>query len=211
MEPNKGMLDVMLPAYRPCLNFGICKEAVWKPEVGHIPRGFFGATGALSEVQLIMIFAEPGHTYGEEEYDPNSDAMNLLMHGVRHTYSCFESGRDQFHRNTRWFLDRVFPQMSFDEQLKHVWMTEGRLCSVAKEIGGFKDRTCSSHYLGKQIELLPNATVVAFGGKAQDYMKSIRSDWIRAYALSPPGANHRPARPSWEAAIEAIWTRQERG
>ncbi len=202
-KPHQSLVEVLLPAYSPCSNFGTCPEAVWQPKAGHMPRGFLGATGELAEVRLVMIFAEPGHAYGEE-YDPNITPVDLMLEGVKHTYSCFASGRDLFHRNARWFLSELFPGLSFDEQLKHVWMTEGRLCSVANEIGGMKDRTCASRYLLQQINLLPNATVVAFGGKAQDYMKLVNRNWTKAIALSPPGANHRSAKPSWLAAIEEI-------
>jgi hypothetical protein len=45
------------------------------------------------------------------------------------------AGTDLFHRNVRWFLHELFPGLSFDEQLRRVWLTEGRLCSIAKEIG----------------------------------------------------------------------------
>jgi len=31
---------------------------------------------------------------------------------------------------------------------------------------------------------------------------------LPAYALAPPGANHRPARPSWEAALAMIKERR---
>ena len=45
------------------------------------------------------------------------------------------------------------------------------------------------HAALEQLALLPNATVVAFGGKAKDYMKMIGGAWLPASALSPPGCN----------------------
>ena len=33
-----------------CDNFGVCAEAKYDPSMGHIPRGFSGATGALEQV-----------------------------------------------------------------------------------------------------------------------------------------------------------------
>lgn len=208
LAPNNALLNILLEAYRPCENFGLCREAIWNPDEGHIPRGFLGATGELEDIEVVMIFAEPGHAHGEEQYDPKAEPLDLLMSGVRHTYNCFSSGHDLFHRNARWFISNLFPDLSFDQQLRHVWMTEGRLCSIANEIGNVRDRTCARSFLIPQLELLPQAAVVAFGGKAQDYLKGQMRDWLRAYALAPPGANHTTARPSWEAAIAEIKARR---
>jgi hypothetical protein len=89
-----------------------------------------------------------------------------------------------------------------------VWLTEGRLCSIDVEIGHTKDTTCAKNYLSQQINLMMNASVVAFGGKAKAYLKGVGIDFIGAYALAPPGANHTPARPSWENAIAEIRARR---
>ena len=124
---------------------------------------------------------------------------------MQHTYNCFHSHADPFHKNVRWFMSEIYPDLTFDQQLHHTWLTEGRLCSIGKESGSTKDRTFASHYLARQIEMLPNAVVVAFGvTKAQPYLSGIGIDFIPAYALSPPGANHKRALPSWQAAIEKI-------
>ena len=138
---------------------------------------------------------------------PGDDPIKLLLAGVQHTYECFSSGQDQFHRNARWFLKQLYPSLSFDEQLRHVWMTEGRLCSITVETGSTKDRTCATRYLSQQIKLLPNAMVVAFDGKAQYYINGMNVGWLRAFALAPPGANRKEARPSWKKAIAEIEAR----
>ena len=31
-RPNDALLSILADAYRPCPNFGICREAVWNPE-----------------------------------------------------------------------------------------------------------------------------------------------------------------------------------
>ena len=157
-----------------------------------------------------MVFAEPGHPHGGEGYDAHSGPESLLRSGMQYTYNCHQSGTDPFHKNVRWFMSEVFPSLTFDQQLRRVWLTEGRLCSIEKEIGSTIDATCASNYLARQIKVLSNATVVAFGGKAQRYLKGIGISFIRAYALSPPGANFAKARPSWQAAIEQIAARRSR-
>jgi len=194
----------MLEAYKPCHFFGQCKEAKWKPENGHIPRGFVGATGEAEDVELVLIFSEPGHPHEGESYDASLSAEGLMGACVSHTYSSFRHGKDLFHRNVRWFMSELYPDLTFDDQLRHVWLTEGRLCSIDVEIGKTTDRTCAANFLARQIALLPNATVVAFGGKAKHYIKGMGIDYLGAYALAPPGANHKPARPSWDAVIAEI-------
>ncbi|WP_210401979.1 hypothetical protein [Thioclava sp. L04-15] len=85
----------------------------------------------------------------------------------------------------------------------------GRLCSIDNEIGRATDRTCAANFLVQQVATLPNATVVfAFGRKAKHYLAGIGIDYVGAYALAPPGANHNPARPSWEAAIAEVISRR---
>ena len=207
-RPNAALIDVLQDAYAPCCNFGVCREARWHPSEGHIPRGFLGATGDLSDVELIMLFAEPGKPHTEERYDANASPAALLDASVEHTYKCFSTGTDRCHQNATWFLQQLYPALSFDEQLQHVWMTEGRLCSIANEIGRTRDRTCAKHYLARQIDLLPNAMTVAFGGKAHHYMQGVNARWIKAFALSPLGANQKRAKPSWTEAIAQIKARR---
>ena len=86
-------------------------------------------------------------------------------------------------------------------------MTESRFCSIDQEIGnvsGPNKSLCAEELLMPQINLLPNATTVLFGGKARKRIGSLIPNSISAYALAPPGANHQPARPSWLRAIEII-------
>jgi hypothetical protein len=188
--PNSELLTVLGEAYRPCGNIGICREAQWDPRRGHIPRGFLGAIGAPHEVEVVMVFAEPGHTYDGHGFDERLGPDGLLNGALQQTYDCFKNMTDQFHANTRWFMSQLYPNLNFDEQLRHIWLTEGRLCSINNEIGNVKDRTCASYYLRRQLDVLPNATVVAFGRKAQRYLDGLGIPRIDAYALAPPGAKH---------------------
>ncbi|MCA0205155.1 MAG: hypothetical protein LCH92_12490 [Proteobacteria bacterium] len=209
MTPTDELKSLLLETYQPCRFFGQCREAQWGPESGHIPRGYVGATGSPEDVEVIMVFAEPGHPHADERYDAALGAEGLMAACTSHAYESFKNGTDLFHRNVRWFISQLYPDMTFDEQLQRVWLTEGRLCSIDVEIGKTTDRTCAANYLVEQIRLLPNAAVVAFGGKAKHYLNGLGVDFIAAYALAPPGANHKPARPSWEAAIEAVKARRQ--
>ncbi|THJ64732.1 hypothetical protein E8P82_14260 [Arthrobacter echini] len=204
MRPDDKLSEMLRAAYLPCGNFGACREAQWAPESGHIPRGFLGASGTLDDVEVVMVFAEPGHPHPGEAYDRKDSPDTLLENAMDHAYEAFAMGTDLFHRNVRWFLDQLYPNLSFNEQLRYVWLTEGRLCSIDNEIGSQRDHRCAQRYLRAQLEILPNATIVAFGGKAHDYVRRLEVEHVKAYALAPPGANHRPARPSWERAIGHI-------
>lgn len=206
--PNKKLQSLLLEAYRPCCNFGTCREAQWNPSAGQIPRGFVGATGQLGEVEVVMVSAEPGHPHYDEGHDEGQEAAGLMASGIEHVYNCYKTRTDLFHKNVRWFMSQLYPDLTFDQQLRHIWLTEGRLCSIDNEIGNVRDSTCASHYLTRQLAMLPQATVVAFGGKAQSYLRRLKIDHVAAYALAPPGARHRPAKPSWEAAISAIVSRR---
>jgi len=205
--PNKKLLRVLAKAYQPCPKFGICAEAKFDPSSGHIPRGFIGATAALEDVKVIFLFSEPGHPHINETY-PDTNSVDLLAAGVKKTYESFKNSTDKFHENTRWVMNQIWNHLSFDEQLKYVWLTEGRLCSISKEIGWFNDKECAKFLLLDQIKLLPNATIIAFGNKAMKRLNSIKkfisNPILTAYALAPPGANHHPAKPSWISAIENI-------
>lgn len=204
MRPNDRLSVLLQAAYQPCDHFGICSEAKWDPAIGHIPRGFLGAMGELEDVEVVMVFAEPGHPNPAEGYDPAASPINLLESGALRTYHAFASGLDLFHRNVRWFMSQLYPELTFEQQLQHVWLTEGRLCSINNEIGSTRDHRCAQHYLRAQLQMLPNATVVAFGGKAQDYVGSLGVEHLKTYALSPPGCNRRTAKPSWGGAIKQI-------
>lgn len=85
MRPEDELSALMRQAYMPCSNIdvelGLCREAKWAPETGHIPRGFLGATGALEDVELVMVFAEPGHPHPDEIYDPEDYPDTCLITG----------------------------------------------------------------------------------------------------------------------------------
>ncbi|WP_299859219.1 hypothetical protein [uncultured Roseobacter sp.] len=155
-------------------------------------------------MKVVMVFAEPGNPQTGERYPEDASADQFLLRTTQTAYDCFSGGRDQFHRNARWFISQVFPGLAFAETLKQVWLTEGRLCSFTEETGGRTDSTCARQFLVRQISLLPNATVVAFGGKAKKYLSASRIPHIGAHALAPPGCNFKAARPSWDAVIEQV-------
>jgi len=167
----------------------------WNPSQGHVPRGFLGAAGALSEVELVLVFAEPGDPHESETHEG-------LTSAYRYATYAFETGKDQFRRNVRTILDSCWPGLSFVDQMKKVWMTESVLCSATKEGGSVSVAAaseCGRRYLAKQLELLPHALVVALGSKAQKRLRSIGfTKFLPAFAVAPPWCNFFRAQESWD-------------
>lgn len=201
MRPCRELLEIIKPAYAPCRNFsGSCVSLSWAPDQGHVPRGFLGATGRLGEVELVLVFAEPGDPHSAEKHETMTKALE-------YTHECMKSGTDLFHRNVRVILDLCFPGDSFDMQLRKTWMTESLLCSAPKESGSVAAsawRACSMTYLRPQLEVLPQALVVALGNKAQKRLNSLGITFFAAGAAAPPGCNFSGARESWSQAAEAL-------
>lgn len=201
--PNPAVLKVLLPAYEPCPGFGsTCREMRWEPGTGHVPRGFSGAIGHLDEVSLVLVTAEPGDPFTHERY-PISPPPAVLKAASEYVYAVRETATDIYHQNLRYILDGCFPSLTFHEQMRKTWVTEAVLCSAATEGGKVSracERECRSRFLEPQLRLFPKALVVALGRKAQSRLR----DWhgvIGAYAIAPPGANFKRARPSWDAVI----------
>lgn len=102
-------------------------------------------------------------------------------------------------------MRELYPDLTFDEQLRHVWLTESRLCSIEKKTGNVGGRQiCADRYLRAELELLPNATVVAFGDKAQQVVRRLNIGHEEAAAFSPPGAYSSKAQSSWDSVLEII-------
>lgn len=205
MKPCKELLDIIEPAYAPCCNFaGACNSLIWAPERGFVPRGFLGATGSASEVELVLVFAEPGDPHYTEVHETMDTALE-------YTYQCMRFGTDLFHRNVRHILNLCFPEDPFDSQLRKTWMTESLLCSAPEEGGSVKAsswRACSARYLKPQLDVLSQAFVVALGRKAQSRLKSIGIPFFEAGAAAPPGCNFPGARDSWRQAAMTLRERQ---
>jgi hypothetical protein len=194
--PHDPDLLTLLRNMQQCSNFGICKDATYDPAKGHIPRGFAGAEGKLEDVLLVMVFAEPGFPLPGETYSdvPEENLRSILK--ATH----WRRGTDPFHRNVTRFLDAVFPSMvgNIEKQLRKVWMTQTRHCSLAQEIGSILKRErmiCSQKHLLKQVELFPNAKVLLAGGKAKQ-MEYLFLEPIKCGAFAPPGCNQSAVRQS---------------
>lgn len=193
-QPHAALLEVLRPAY-PCEGFqGTCPGMRWEPQGGHIPRGFLGATGRLEEVELVMVLAEPG--------DPSPGDHTTLEEALAHARWAFREGTGQFHVNARYLLDRCWPGLSFEAQLRRVWITESVLCSAEVSTGPVPktaEQACGNRFLRQQLAALPGALVVAFGTKAANRLRRLGIPAVeQAFALGKPGCFQARARPSWD-------------
>jgi hypothetical protein len=210
---DNQLFDVLRPTFAPCPNFalacsGYCR---WVPQSGHVPRGFGGAVGAISDIRLALVTAEPGDPADGESYSGSPDQM------FHESMSMFTRSLDEdglrrggqtapFHKNLRKILDLCWPQDSFEDQLRKTWFTNAVLCSALVSGGSVPraiEDTCVSAYLARQIDLLENAFVLTLGGKAEHRLQrnGVRVDF---------GAQHPSARPntrpdeSWVKAASAF-------
>lgn len=205
---NIKLVMTLAPAYAPCTEFArTCAAMCWRPDMGHVPRGYLGATGSLEEVELVLVFAEPGDPHVGEKHAGMQSAYEYAMHA-------FQSGMDLFHRNVRSILDLCWPGTPFEQQMRKVWMTESVLCSARSEgapVPAAAARACGERYLLPQLRLFSHALVVALGRKAQSRLSRVGfTSYVSAYAVAPPGCNRREARESWERIPVALREHNER-
>ncbi len=177
----------------------------WYPEKGHVPRGFCGALGKLKDVKLVLIVAEPGKPHTGESYLLSANSDELIAATTNYSFQCYERGKDQIHRNMRYILDLFFPNMRFEQQMVHTWITESVLCSAKQEgesVPSASWRQCVKKYLSLQIEIIDPLMVLALGAKARDRTRGI-DNITTVGAAAPPGCNFKGVKESWlEAAHE---------
>jgi hypothetical protein len=221
---SPSLEKILSPAYR-CPEFdAVCRgEMRWEPNAGHVPRGFLGACGELSEVELILVFAEPGDPHGEELDHEHTRLLHSKDTALSRVYEyatyAVQNGHDLFHRNLKHILDMCWPELPFPRQMHKVWLTDSVLCSAPKEAGPVSNQTCLTcgrRYLLPQLKLFSNALIVAVGGKAKTRLRSLGlhfgSDFLAVYSVAPPFAqtNYAEALESWKK-IPAELTRRRGG
>ena len=201
--PFPALKEALASAYRCSCFDGVCATMRWDPANGHIPRGFLGATGKPSDVELVLVFSEPG--------DPQPGDHTTMEEALRHAHGAFGCGNGLFHKNARKLFQLCWPDLPFEQQLKRVWLTESVLCSALVPAGPVPkpiERECGERFLRRQLALMPDAMVVALGGKAQERLERLGVTHMKAHALAPPGCNQAAAFPSWVRVAEALAARR---
>ena len=201
---NPELTRILERAYRPCAGFdGPCSAMTWAPARGHIPRGFWGALDSLEEVRLVMVLAEPG-------FPKDGRRQTGLESALAATEQCYRYKDDTGHRNVRYIVRLCFPELSFIEAMRKVWITESVLCSIPKGSPTGKllpevEDHCVRTFLLPQLHLFPNAIVAAMGGKA--YCRMTRcgfTDVVQYSAVYKPEGNKPRARASWKKLADRM-------
>ena len=206
-SPCADLIEVLEPAYSPCPNFsGPCSALKWNPAKGYAPHGFCGGTGSLEDIRLVLVTAEPGDPGDpgdEKHYNPRLAPCDLLKSISSYVYEGIKNSDRVFHRNLKYILDRCWPGLSFDEQMKRTWITESVLCSAPVTTGRVdSEKVCADAYLRRQVELLGHAYWVAMGRKAERRLRFSTSRFAYIPAPAPPGGNMPSARAAWDGLGE---------
>ncbi len=184
---------------------GKCQGHVrWAPQKGYVPRGYRGATGRLDEVELVLVCAEPGDAYEGEPYD-GPTALDKLRSAYTHSCWHIQNPRDSFGRNMREILNIAFPTLCVAEQLRRTWITNAVLCSARKECGPVSvdvEQECRDRYLLAQLQLFPNAKIVALGDKAEKRLRGVPR--VKSACHPASRLSHHQMRESWERALEGL-------
>lgn len=207
---DQSLLKVLKPAYPRCPGFdGVCSPRMtFNPGKGHLPRGFRGATGSLEEVELVLVYAEPG--------DPGTNEVHTGMESVLKIAMTPVAGikNSLFHANLQHILNLCWPNMEPARQMRRVWMTESVLCSAEKPTGYIPVgivRECGERYLLRQLKLFPSALVVALGNKAQNRLRMIGyTNFLAVGSVAPPGGNYLSVKESWKAIPVALKKKRRR-
>jgi len=198
----------LLPAYRCAAFDGICGANLvrYDPAGGLFPRGYAGASGQVDEVELVLVLAEPGEPPEEGATPmPEGEPGAIIDQNATRVGCSFRDGKSVFHRNVRYLLDQCWLELTFEEQMRRTWITEGVLCSAAKAsspVPRIVETECAKRYLAEQLAVLRGAFVIALGGKAKRRVGMVagRSPNMVAFAAGKPGGLHKAAKSSWSAA-----------
>ena len=214
MIQEQRIRELLKKAYEPCSEFsGACNGVTkWKPENGHIPRGFCGATGSLAEVELVLVCAEPGNPHNNESHH-GINSVDYLNSAVTYASKCFEAETDTFHENIRYILNLCFPNEDFAQQMRRTWITDSVKCSAPKECGPVParvGRACRAKFLDHELALFPNALIVALGKKAARRLKDYPGV-LEVVAAARPFGIRKEAKASWDAIQTELLKRRSVG
>jgi hypothetical protein len=202
------LAQILEPAYKCSSLDGACMKMRWEPTRGLFPRGYAGAAGALEDIELVVCIAEPGEPGSTSKAQPAGTPAELPQLIATSIAGAFETTKSPFHRNVAFLLSCCWPGISFGEQMRRTWITEGVLCSAkasTARVPASVERECATRYLRRQMEILPDAFVIALGRKAERRLRlADRAPDVTVIAAGLPAGNWARAKPSWEQAGRAF-------
>ncbi len=209
---NAELRRILEPAYYPCKGFSrACNGLVmpWNSAAGHVPRGFYGALGDLSEVRLVMVLAQPNNPGSDEDHTSGIDSA-FAYAGQRYRH-----GDDPGHANTRSIIQKCFCG-SWQEAMRKVWITNSVLCSVKPPRAKAKkwtkvEQCCGEWYLLRQLLLFPHAVIAAMGTEVHSRVNRLKKyvphasnigEYVSPYYR--PGWNSPLAKASWDKLVTEV-------
>jgi hypothetical protein len=215
---DSSLIRLLKEAF-PCQNFKkTCRDHMkWIPERGYVPSGFGGANGSLDDVQLVIITAEPSTPLKDDTYagSPKKMISKELSLFEKYMRGHVADNKSRYFPNLKEILDNFFgPNRSLDDKLKSTWFTTSVKCAAERTGGPVKrniEIACTDLYLKRELGLLPNAFVLALGGKARDRLKRV-GIYVNAWAHHPSARNPIKREASWQAAATCFrkWLRERR-
>lgn len=198
---NKELGLTLGQAYAPCEELHLrCKDMIYDPRHGQIPRGFYGAEGELDEIQLVMILMEPAMSDGR----PAHNIFDVWKVAKR-AYGTEDS---LGHRRMREILQKAFPGLEYPKEvMRRVWITESILCSRPSNGIRFRNaQACITTYLVKQLDLMPDDAIIGAMGvqtyeRVSKHAPKYKDRLVRCYA--PFGYRGGWAE-NWDELIERV-------
>ena len=206
-------MKILRWAYGPCCGFGgACSgTAKWKPECGHVPRGFVGALGRIREIKVVILLDKPGQPFWDEEYLGKSKLAKLKQTS-KFTFSAIEDEASPFQKRLKYLLNYLFLdiQDQLDLQLRKTWITETYLCSIRpskKDAPPLAKQECVDRYLAPQLDLLSERPVIALGGIAYKQAQELIPDVYLKQFLHPSARFRTDKEFRCEYKAAAKWAR----
>jgi hypothetical protein len=205
MSLPQSLAVILNPAYAPCPHFsGACKGVVkdWKPEQGHVPRGYFGKPERAEDVKLVVVLAEPADPCPGENYSWITGSQDVASVIAERISGSIFNPNSAFSRNLATILKLCWMPLTLEEGLRHTWVTESVLCSAnapCASIAKGAEQACMSSYLIRQLQLFPTAFLLALGRKAYNRLRSFGYTGAEyAPHPSPPCGNWHSSKAEWE-------------
>ena len=181
-------------------------------EKGHSPRHVAGNLANPSEVEIILLLAEPASDPWPEEVNGNEATWieDVMCDGVGKGGSRIgydELAQRNFEGNPRDFLMMVWPEATFSERMQKTIITNSFWMQAHASSGTIPaeaEREFGRH-LKSFVSIFPNPIVAAAGGKAEKRCKyaGIAHDaWM--HSLTPRRSDQDRARETWLSAAKTV-------
>ena len=186
----------------------VCRNTIYNPSNGYIPRAFGGAKCTLEDVKLVIVSNGPTDPIDNESYSGSPEEDLSLLLADRY----LTSEPLSIHTNLRSFLNLVFPDLAgpLEMQLTRVWVTNSVHCTFSENVKIAERRRCARANLSRHIELFSNPAVVLAGSQPKKISRQLSHAFpdtqvIKCHSFSSPFPNGKSfAEESWCEAAKRV-------